>query len=70
LFTDFTITIFIEFINHSLEFIITQVFTEFSGDSSQISQADSTGIILVEELESLQDFLNWVSLTDLLGHNL
>ena len=68
LLVDFSISILVELVDHGLQFIIAEVFAQFSGDSSQVSETNSAAVILIEQLEGFEDFLDGISWTDLLSH--
>jgi len=61
LFTDFTITISVSFIDHFLEFFVVHGFTQFLGNSSQVLEGDSASFVIIEQSESLSDFFKGIS---------
>jgi hypothetical protein len=70
LFVDLTVTILVELVNHGLELIVTQVFSKLAGNSAQVTKRNLASVVLIEKLESLQDLLNGVTLSNFSGHNL
>mmetsp|Transcript_53220 Transcript_53220/g.61005 ORF Transcript_53220/g.61005 Transcript_53220/m.61005 type:complete len:203 (-) Transcript_53220:101-709(-) len=67
---DFTITISVGFVDHFLQFIIGHIFSQFLGNSLQVSEGDFTSFIIIKQSESLEDFLTGVSLGHLSGHHI
>jgi len=66
---DFIVTVTIGFINHFLEFVIRHVLTQFFGDALQVLERNLASLIVIEEAESLHDFLARVALAHLSGHH-
>ena len=52
-----------------MQLVIAQVLAEFAGDATQVSERDAACAILIEQLERLDDLLNWVTLTNLCCHD-
>jgi hypothetical protein len=50
---DFSIVVSIGFIDHLLDLIVCQIFTEVCADFFQVAEGDVTGTVLVEQLEHL-----------------
>jgi len=67
---DFTVSIFVKLIDHSLQLIVGKVFSKFARNSSQIAKTDAAAVVLVKQLKGLEDLLDWVTLLNLVRHYL
>jgi len=66
---DLTITIDISLTNHLIDLIIGELLAEVRHDVTELSSGDVTVAILVEDLESLLDFLLRVCVLHLASHH-
>ena len=69
-FTDLTVTVLVKLVDHRLQLVVAQVLAQLARHSAQIAQTDAARVVLVEELERLEDFLDGVPLRNFGGHYL
>ena len=60
---DFAIAITVGLVNHFLQLLICHVLTQLLSNTLQVPERDLASLIIIEQAESLNDLLHWITLT-------
>merc|ERR1719498_212535 len=65
-----TISIAVCLVDHFLKLLICHTLAELLGHTLEILERDFASFIIVEQTESLEDFILWITVEDLVRHHL